>query len=333
MIIDVTNGSAFANARDSSNIIIVTTCFHHWYRRVAGSRKNKLFRSKGRRRDRESNFEAADNLPYVPVEGSSSHLAVSEHQKNLGIWRGTVDERKREGTKKADASETEASSGRRGNGALEGEEESGWLQRCGYVSVPEWFFWFLVGSRPTGGLTDTGNRARSPSFFQYFLPWRVSWPVVGVRMRLARLGWETSKGLVGWPEGKEAGGGPHAGVKVPGKESYCGITRLLRSADSPEEIIAATHVSDYGYRARPSCARIDSQDTQSAAGIVAKARKARINCRAEMDFRRSRRRFFCIDDCLPSTRSRLAVVIGDWFQRQTDISALAMNSGCEEKFR
>lgn len=133
-------------------------------------------------------------------------------------------------------------------------------------------------------------------------------------------------------EGKEAGGGPHAGVKVPGKESYCGITRLLRSADSPEEIIAATHVSDYGYRARPSCARIDSQDTQSAAGIVAKARKARINCRAEMDFRRSRRRFFCIDDCLPSTRSRLAVVIGDWFQRQTDISILAINSGCEEKF-
>lgn len=61
-------------------------------------------------------------------------------------------------------------------------------------------------------------------------------------------------------EGKEAGGGPHAGVKGPGKESYRGITRLLRSADSPEEIIAATHVSDYGYRARPSYARIDSQE-------------------------------------------------------------------------
>lgn len=60
-------------------------------------------------------------------------------------------------------------------------------------------------------------------------------------------------------EGKKAGGGPHAGVKGPGKESYRGITRLLRSADSPEEIIAATHVSDYGYRARPPCARIDSQ--------------------------------------------------------------------------
>lgn len=58
------------------------------------------------------------------------------------------------------------SRGRRGEGgsALEGEEESGWLQRCGYESVPEWFFWFLVGSRPTGGLTGTGNQARSSGF-------------------------------------------------------------------------------------------------------------------------------------------------------------------------
>jgi len=138
----------------------------------------------------------------------------------------------------------------------------------------------------------------------------------------------------GWKrKSKRADGGPHAGVKGPGKESYRRITRLLRSADSPEEIIAATHVSDYGYRARPSCARIDSQDTQNADGIVAKARKAQINCWAGMDFRRSRRRFFYIDDCLPLTRSRLIVVIGDWFRRQTDISAFATNSGCEEKFR
>lgn len=134
-------------------------------------------------------------------------------------------------------------------------------------------------------------------------------------------------------EGKEAGGRPHAGVKGLGKESYPGITRLLRSADSPEEIIAATHVSDYGYRARFSCARIDSQDTQNAAGIVAKARKARINCRVGMDFRRSRRRFFYIHYCLSLTRSRLAVVIGNWFRRQTNVSAFVMNSGCEEKFR
>jgi len=133
-------------------------------------------------------------------------------------------------------------------------------------------------------------------------------------------------------EEKETGGRPHAGVKGSEKESYPGITRLLRSADSPEEIIAATHVSDYGYRARPSCTRIDSQDIENAAGIVAKARKARINCRAEMDFRRSRRRFFYIDRCLPSTCSRLAVVIGDWFRHQTDVSAFVMNSGCEEKF-
>ncbi|CAL1674446.1 unnamed protein product [Lasius platythorax] len=46
------------------------------------------------------------------------------------------------------------SRGRQGEeGTLEGEEESSWLQRCGYESVREWFFWFLVGSRPTGGLT------------------------------------------------------------------------------------------------------------------------------------------------------------------------------------
>lgn len=139
------------------------------------------------------------------------------------------------------------------------------MQRCGYESVPEWFFWFLVGSRPTGGLTDTGNRARSSgTFLQNFLLWRVSWPVVGVRMRLARLGRETFEGLA---DGKRKRGrwrrGGHARVKGPGKESYRGITRLLRSADSPEEIIAATHVSDYGYRARLSCARIDSQGTQT----------------------------------------------------------------------
>lgn len=204
------------------------------------------------------------------------------------------------------------------------------------MSVREWFFWFLVGSKPTGGLTDTGNRARSLRFFQYFLPWRVSWPVVGVRMHLARLGRETSKGLVGWKRERRRGGGPHAGVKVPGKESYRGITRLLRSADSPEEkIIAATHVSDYGYRARVSRAlALIRKIHRTRLEIIAKARKARINCRAGMDFRRSRRRFLRIDDCLSSTRFRLAVVIDDWFRRETaNISALAMNSECEEKFR
>lgn len=238
-----------ANARDPSDSF--TTCFHH------RNRKNKLFRSKERRRNRESNCKATGNLPYEPAEGSSSHLTVAEHQKNLAE-SGTVrrDERERTEEHTAGTSETGASRGRRGNGALEGEEESGWLQRCGYVSVPEWFFWFLVGSRPTGGLTDTGNRARSSDFFQYFLPWRVSWPVVGVRMRLARLGRETVEGVGRMEEGKKAGGRPHAGVKGSGKESYCGITRLLRSADSPGEIIAATHVSDYGYRALASIRKI-----------------------------------------------------------------------------
>lgn len=102
--------------------------------------------------------------------------------------------------------------GGRGKGALKREEESGWLQRCGYESVPEWFFWFLVGSRPTGGLTGTGDdRLGRPDFFQDFLPWRVSWPVVGVRMRLARL----AEGLARGKGGTRAAGG----IKGPRKES------------------------------------------------------------------------------------------------------------------
>lgn len=116
------------------------------------------------------------------------------------------------------ASEIRIPKGRRENGALEGEEESGWLQRCGYVSVPEWFFWFLVGSRPTGGLTDTGNRTQSLGFFQYFLLWRVSWPVVGVRMRFARFGRETSKGLViGWKRERKRVGDHTRGLRDWGK--------------------------------------------------------------------------------------------------------------------
>ncbi|EZA56018.1 hypothetical protein X777_03703 [Ooceraea biroi] len=102
----------------------------------------------------------------------------------------------------------------REGGTRERREESGWLQRCGYESVPEWFFWFLVGSRPTGGLTGTeDDRLRRPGFFQDFLLWRVSWPVVGVRMRLARLGRETPKG---WQEGK-AGHARPGGLRDRGK--------------------------------------------------------------------------------------------------------------------
>lgn len=131
------------------------------------------------------------------------------------------------------------------------------MQRCGYESVPEWFFWFLVGSRSTGGLTGTGT-GLGRGFFQDFLQWRVSWPVVGVRMRLARL--ERPPRDVEGLDSEGRGRGTPKGYEGPGKEGYRGITRLLRSADSPEEIIAATHVSDYGYRARLSCALgIDSQ--------------------------------------------------------------------------
>lgn len=129
-------------------------------------------------------------------------------KKSHGGWlaRQTSEKERRSA---AGASEIGLPGGKRGEGALEREEESGWLQRCGYESVPEWFFWFLVGSRPTGGLTDTGNRARSSgTFLQDFLPWRVSWPVVGVRMRLARLGRETFEGLA---DGKRERGGWRAG--------------------------------------------------------------------------------------------------------------------------
>jgi len=76
-----------------------------------------------------------------------------------------------------------------------------------YESVPEWFFWFLVGSGRTGGLTGTGDdRLGRPGFFQDFLPWRVSWPVVGVRMRL---------GAEGLPNGK---GGTRAARGIQGTE-------------------------------------------------------------------------------------------------------------------
>lgn len=60
--------------------------------------------------------------------------------------------------------------------------------------------WLQADGRPNRALeTGLGRRAS----FQTFLPWRVSWPVVGVRMRLARLGRET-EGLV---ERKEEGKG------------------------------------------------------------------------------------------------------------------------------
>lgn len=60
-------------------------------------------------------------------------------------------------------------------------------QRCGQPSVPKWFFWFLVGSTADG---RPNQREPDPGFpsFAAFCPSRVSWPVVGVRMRLARPG-------------------------------------------------------------------------------------------------------------------------------------------------
>lgn len=102
-------------------------------------------------------------------------------------------------------------------GTREGEKRNpGWLQRCGYESAAERFFWFLVGSRPTGGLT--GNRRRRPAwtagaFFQDFLPWRVSWPVVGVRMRLARREQERES----WQEGKGGTRARPKGLRDRGK--------------------------------------------------------------------------------------------------------------------
>lgn len=50
-------------------------------------RKNKLFRSKERRRNRESNCEATDNLPYEPAEGSSSHLTVAAKKISRSLAR------------------------------------------------------------------------------------------------------------------------------------------------------------------------------------------------------------------------------------------------------
>ena len=85
---------------------------------------------------------------------------------------------------------------------------------------------FWLAPRPTGGLTSE-NRTRASLLSPVFARVRVSWPVVGVRMRLARPG-----PVVAAPRGE---GRPRAG-----------ITRLLRSADSPEEIIVATHE-------RPAC--------------------------------------------------------------------------------
>lgn len=108
-------------------------------------------------------------------------------------------------------------------GNLRGREErrnGGSSQRCGQPSVPKWFFWFLVGSTADG---RPNQREPDPGFpsFAAFCPSRVSWPVVGVRMRLAWPGPAGDGRGEGWPSG--------------------GITRLLRSADSPEEIIVATH--------------------------------------------------------------------------------------------
>lgn len=71
-------------------------------------------------------------------------------------------------------------------------------------------FWLAPGR--AGGLTGTGDdRLGRPDFFQDFLPWRVSWPVVGVRMRLARL----AEGLARGKGGTRAAGG----IKGPRKES------------------------------------------------------------------------------------------------------------------